>query len=84
MLQYYAIEFFAPTIITGYLDVSRQFAIYAMSEIVSLVGVSLDVSAVVEVYSWNSFERVGFSEYNVTLVSISYSNPCFGQLCKIL
>ncbi|XP_063918755.1 beta-mannosidase-like isoform X1 [Zophobas morio] len=67
MLQYYAIEFFAPTIITGYLDVSRQFAIYAMSEIVSLVGVSLDVSAVVEVYSWSSFERVGFSEYNVTL-----------------
>lgn len=68
MLQYFAKEFFAPTIITGYLDVSRQLRIYAVTEIATLVGSSLNVTALVEVYKWSSFSLVNSTKFDINLV----------------
>lgn len=68
MLQYFAKEFFAPTIVTSYLDVSRQLRIYAVSEVASLIGTTLDAVLLVQVYNWNSFKVVTATTMNATLV----------------
>jgi beta-mannosidase len=67
MLQYFAKEFFAPTIVTSYLDVSRQLRIYAVSEMASLIGTTLDALLLVQVYKWNSFKVVTATTMNATL-----------------
>jgi beta-mannosidase len=67
MLQYFAKEFFAPTIVTSYLDVSRQLRIYAVSEVASLIGTTLDALLLIQVYNWNSFKVVTATTMNATL-----------------
>ncbi|RZC37633.1 beta-mannosidase-like, partial [Asbolus verrucosus] len=67
MLQYFAKNFFAPTIVTGYLDTERQLRIYVVSEASSLLGLALDGSVMVEVYNWNSFELINSTQIDVSL-----------------
>ncbi|KYB26528.1 beta-mannosidase [Tribolium castaneum] len=67
MLQYFAKEFFAPTIITAYLDIARQLHIYAMTEIASIFGSRLNVSAVIDVYKWTSFSPINSTVLDVSL-----------------
>lgn len=68
MLQYYAKDFFASTIVTGYLDSARQLKIYVVSEVLSLINSSLEVSLVINVHNWNSFEVVNSTIITLPLV----------------
>lgn len=68
MLHYYAKDFFAPTIVTGYLDAARQLKIYVVSEVLSLINSSLEASLFINVYNWNSFEMLNSTMITFSLV----------------
>lgn len=70
MLHYYAKDFFAPTIVTGYLDSARQLKIFVVSEVLSLISSSLEASLLINVYNWNSFEMLNSTMVTFSLVVI--------------
>lgn len=67
ILQYYTQDFFAPIIITGHINVERKLDIYVVSDLLSPVE---NVTAVIEIYKWNSFESVANVTQNLNLVRI--------------
>lgn len=68
ILQYYAKDFFAPTLITGYLDLERQLRVYVLSDFPAHIGVDLAITAVVTIYNWNSFQPVNTTSINTNIV----------------
>lgn len=64
MLQYAAMDFYSPTIISGHLEKNNILNIYVVSDIEQI-----KETAVVQFYNWNSNNAVGSMNIDVDLVS---------------
>lgn len=79
MLHYLARDFFAPTLVTGYLDASRQLRVFVVSEVPSLIGSALNATVLVEVFNWAEPRPVTSKSVPVTIVILLI----FNDLCWI-
>lgn len=65
MLQYFTQDFFAPIIITGYVNFMGQMELYAVSDLLSPI---FNVTVTLQVYNWLSFEAVSNEMITIDLV----------------
>lgn len=80
MLMYYAVEFFAPVIVTGSISPSRDLNVYAVSDLLTLIP---NVSFVMEVYHWNSTTLEPANIKLETFDLVLYMNYYITKLCLI-
>lgn len=66
-MHYYAKEFFAPVIVTGYLTTANDLNIYVVSD---LLTTTYNATLSVIVYAWDSLEPVSIETKIVDVVSI--------------
>lgn len=66
MLQYFAQNFFAPVIIFGHLDPERTLSVNVASDLQTPFK---NAEAMIQVYSWCSFEPVGNITVDLDMVS---------------